>query len=233
MKNIFTLVAALLLTLGAFAQETYRLNIGEFSRLKVTDAINVDYRQSSDSAGQVVFQASPAMASQIAFTPSGDELKIHFTSDSRPQGVVPTVTVYSTFLTQVTNTSDSTVRVMTVTPCPQFSARQEGNGRVVVRNVQATRVSAKLLTGNGQVIVYGKADEASLSMTGTGLIQADGLEAKNVKVSATGTGQVGCWATNELKVSGAGTTKVFYRGNPKVKKSFAVGVKVEPLDQQP
>lgn len=230
MKKILAFAVIALLASTAGADELYRLTVGEFSRLKVTDAINVDYRQSADSAGQVVFRADPSIASNIAFTPSGDELKINFTTDTRPRGQVPTVTVYSTFLTQVVNTADSTVRIMTVTPCPSFSAKQEGNGRIVVRNVQATRVSAKLMTGNGQVIVYGKADEASLSMTGTGLIQADGLEAKNVKVSATGTGQVGCWATEELKVSGAGSTKVYYRGTPKVKKSFAVGVKVEPLE---
>lgn len=41
---------------------------------------------------------------------------------------------------------------------------------------------------------------------------------------------IGCWATDFLNVSGAGSGKIYYRGTPKIKKSLALGVKIEALE---
>ena len=49
---------------------------------------------------------------------------------------------------------------------------------------------------------------------GTGVIQADGLEAQTASVKAGGTGSIGLWAIKVALVMGAGSTKVYYKGNP-------------------
>jgi len=208
--------------------ETYTINTGEFSRLKIIDGINVDYICSPDSAGIATFAATKDMASNIGFANNKGELTISLTTtDISTQGR-PSVKLYSSFLTSIENSGDSLVRVLTVAPCPAFSVKQVGNGRMVVRDINATRVNASLATGNGTVVVYGKCEEASLKLTGTGTVQADELEAKTVKCSAYGTGTIGCWPTGVLKVHGMGSTRIYYRGKPEIK-SRAVGVKIEPL----
>lgn len=203
--------------------------MGDFSTLKVTAPVNVDYVCSADSAGMAVFYADAPVSSCIGFTQSGDELRVSFTTDDVPAGPLPRVTVYSTFLTKVSNSADSTVRVISDVKCPTFSATQQGNGSVVVRNVQAEKVDAHLMTGKGQVVVYGRARKANYTMVGAGIIQGDGLEALDVNVKAGGTGQIGCWVTDNLVVKGVGSTTVYYRGTPKTIKKFALGVKIEPL----
>ena len=232
MKRIFLMFAALgIVSLTMIGTERYELRVGDFSALKVSSGVNVDYKCSADSAGMAVFYADPAVSSVIGFTPSGDELRISFTTDEHPSASLPRVTVYSTFLTEVSNTSDSTVRVLSDIKCPTFKASQQGNGMIVVRNLNVGKVDAKLMTGKGQVILYGHCDKANFTMVGTGIIQADGLEAEKVNIKATGTGQIGCWATDELVVKGVGSTTIYYRGTPKVTKKFALGVKLSPLVQ--
>ncbi len=55
-------------------------------------------------------------------------------------------------------------------------------------------------------------------MVGTGLIEAEGLEAMAVKCSILGTGDITCWPVKKLDVRGIGTTKIQYKGNPEIKK---------------
>ncbi|MDE6491241.1 MAG: DUF2807 domain-containing protein, partial [Muribaculaceae bacterium] len=115
-------------------------------------------------------------------------------------------------------------------PCPSFTARAVGNGRLVIRDINANDVSCSVFTGSGVIVAYGNCTNSSLSLTGTGAIQADGLKASDVKCRNTGTGSIGCWATDFLNVSGAGSGTIYYRGTPKIKKSLALGVKVEAID---
>lgn len=222
------------MALTSFAADNnrYELDVKDFSELKVTDAINVDYKCNPDSAGKAVFYASPEIASQILFVPGTNKLEIQLSADeSGVRRTLPVVTVYSSYLTFAENSGDSTVRVLSVAPGPKFRARVIGNGRVVVRNVKATQVDASIDTGKGSVVVYGEATSAKFTCTGTGSIQADELKVtENVKCSVWGTGSIGCWPEKSLSVMGAGSGTVYYRGNPTIK-NRSLGVKLSALDQ--
>ena len=64
-------------------------------------------------------------------------------------------------------------------------------------------------------------------MVGTGTIQADELKADRVNCKIMGGGNIGCWATESLDVRGIGSTRIYYKGKPKIKK--VGGGKVLPL----
>ena len=159
MKKILTIFLFVLTVIAAMANdkiETYSIKLSEFSRLKVVDAVNVDYICSPDSAGTAFFEATAAQASLIGFRNNNGQLEISFTTEVAPMTKLPTVRVYSTFLTSVENDGDSTVRVLNVASCPEFKARLVGNGRLSVRNIEATKVKASLSTGNGTLAITGK-----------------------------------------------------------------------------
>ena len=227
---LFATGAALALSVSAADNTRYELDVKDFSELKVTDAINVDYRCNPDSAGKAVFYATPEIASQILFVPGTNKLEIQLAPDeSGVRRNLPVVTVYSSYLTFAENSGDSTVRVLSVAPGPKFRARVIGNGRMVVRNVKATQVDASIDTGKGSVVVYGEATSAKLTCTGTGSIQADELKASTVKCSVWGTGTIGCWPQENLSVMGAGSGTVYYRGKPSIK-NRSLGVKLSALE---
>lgn len=228
---LFAAGAAMALTTFAADNNRFELDVKDFSELKVTDGINVDYRCNPDSAGKAVFYAAPEVASQILFVPGTNKLEIQLAPDETGmRRSLPVVTVYSSYLTFAENSGDSTVRVLSVAPGPKFRARVIGNGRVVVRNVKATQVDASIDTGKGSVVVYGEATSAKFTCTGTGSIQADELKASTVKCSVWGTGSIGCWAEETLSVMGAGSGTVYYRGKPSIK-NRSLGVKLSMLDQ--
>lgn len=211
----------------------YSLDVHDFTELKVSNGLNVDYVCSTDSAGTATFEAAEDLAGLIIFS-NNDKgtLTIELDTNGFKYKGLPTVRVYSSFLNKVENSGDSLVRVLTVAPCPVFSARIVGNGRLSVRDIRATTVNAKISTGKGQLVINGSCDQANLNNTGTGSIQADGLTANKVKASILGTGPIGCSAKEQLGVQGMGSGKVYYRSEyePAIK-NRAIGVKVLPIEK--
>lgn len=232
MRRILTSIIMALAVLGLNAQTLtkYELNVGEFHELKVVDGINVDYRCNPDSAGLAVFTSMPDKASAFIFNNNKGKLSMQISTESVGVKDMPLVTVYSEYLTKVENSGDSTVRVLSVARGPKFNATLIGNGRLAVRDLQFTDVTGKIATGNGTLVLDGKCDRANISFMGTGVIQADGLMAQQVSVKASGTGSIGVWAVKNLSLVGAGSTKVYYKGEPEIK-NRTVGIKAVKIGE--
>lgn len=230
MKNFLT---ALLLILSTTAMAggdltRYEVKVGEFSELKVTDGINVDYRCSEDSAGMAVFTAPPRLVSALLLNSSGKKLTVQVAPEQVGTPGLPRVTVYSRYLVKASNSGDSTLRILKVAGCPDFEVTVEGNGSLVVRDIKATNLKGTLKLGHGSLVINGECTHAKLTSIGTGIIEADGLKAADISVKVSGTGSVGVWATEKLSVYGMGSTTVYYKGKPEIK-NRTLGIKVVPL----
>ncbi len=237
MKKIIITAVSLIIA-GAFhyvnAQvKKYTLDVREFHELEVVDGINVDYECNPSKAGKVEFETTPELAPAILFDPSKGKLAIKLTTSDYPYRNLPTVKVYSSYLTKVQNAGDSTVRVLVSAGMPEFSAKVIGNGHLSVRDARATKINASILTGHGTMSIFGKCEKAALKCVGgASFLQADELEAKEVKCTVSGTGTINCYPLDKLNVSGLGSGSVLYRGNPVVKKGALSRVKVQSIDAQ-
>lgn len=212
------------------ANDNYKLKFQDFNELNVVDGINVDYICDESKAGTVEFSASKDIVSSIIFEPNKTKLSIKLASRDTVYTDLPTITVYSSYLTSVKNDGDSLVRVLSVADGPKFSCRVIGNGRIAVRNVKANEVNVTILTGKGIISIYGECKLADLRVAGAGHIQADELKALDVSCSASH-GTINCYAVENLSAGGV-SGKVFYRGNPQIKKRFISHVKLTSLDEQ-
>ncbi|MCD8393934.1 MAG: DUF2807 domain-containing protein [Bacteroidales bacterium] len=234
MQRFITLSILALSLAYASADELvrYQMDVNDFTELRVTNGLNVDYKYVPDSVGKAVFTTTPELASVIMLNANKEKLELQIATEGTDFRDLPTITVYSSFLTRVVNSGDSLVRVVSVSPCPKFEAKVIGNGRIVARDLRSNKVEAKLETGNGQLVLYGKAQEASYSLTGSGSIQADELKAINVKCRNNGTGTIGCAVDGgTLSVSGMGSGKIYYTGTPdKISKGVMLGIKLISLD---
>lgn len=236
--RILSIIAAILVACGYAAAEEaierYEIKVGNFNELSLVDGINVVYHCSEDSAGLAVFDASKNVADKLIFDTSKEGrlvIEKQFHEEQELVRDLPTVHVYSKFLTLVKNSGDSTLIVASVAPTQQFKAVIIGNGRIVVRDVHCNKFDGAIKTGNGQIVVSGKCDNASLSNTGVGNIQADALEAKEASCRFFGTGSTGVWATGTLIIKGMFPGNLYYKGTPKKIKNYSMGVKIHKLDE--
>lgn len=216
-RALISLLLAVTVALVAGAQvERHEINVGNFSRLTLIDDINVNYRCNADSAGMVVVTCSKDVLDHILFNVSDKgRLSIQLDEVIDRKSNLPLLTVYSSSLIEAENDGDSTLRIMALPPMKAFKVRLTDNGKVILRGVKASQLELHILSGKGKIIAEGSCDDLSLRLVGTGEIQADQVEAVNVSCRIFGTGSMGCNVLGgELKVSGSGTGKVYYKGNP-------------------
>ncbi len=231
-----TVILALLALIGFTSSSTaevlrFELDIKDFNELKVTEGINVIYKNVPDSVGKAVYYATPEMASVLLLTNKKSKLELQISTDGIAYNNIPTVTVYSRFLKNVENSGDSTVRVLSIAPCPMLKAKVIGNGRLEVNDVNTTDLQASLSTGNGLIEINGKCENAKLHLTGTGYVNAGNLKSRFANCRLMGTGTIDCNVREELVVGGAGTGSINYKGSPKeVKNKLNIGVKIRNLD---
>ena len=205
------------ITLMASAQTTrHEVKVGNFTRLAVIDDINVNYRCNADSAGLAVMYCPQEIADHLMFNLSNKgrlSIQVVDLYEQLPQ--LPTITVYSSSLEEAENGGKSTLVVTGLPPMSAFKVRNTDNGKVIVRNVRASQLELQILSGKGKIIADGTCDNLSLRLIGTGEIQADQVVATEVSCRIMGTGSMGCHVNGgELKVSGSGTGKVYYKGTP-------------------
>lgn len=211
---IFLLIA---LSYGFSNAREYVYEVGTFDRISQLGNINVVYRNVPDSIGLVCYYSDTDFSDAIEITNNKGKLNIRETNN-HDLGKIPTLYVYSPYLTHISNEGKSTLEAYLSITTPTLSINLIGNGTIVCEGISAPEVNASLTTGNGTIVLRGNTDWANYKLMGTGLIQADGLEAKNVKCSALGTGSIGCWAVDNLDIRGMGTTKIYYLGNPTITK---------------
>lgn len=231
--SILTLIACISSAFGADIRH-YSLKFDEFHELKVVDGINVTYKCEPSRAGEIEFDADASVASAVIFTPGKGKLSISLASRDSAYSNLPTVTVYSSFLSSVRNEGDSTVRVLAPAAVPKLTAKLIGNGHLVVRDCKCTEINASIISGHGVIMLTGEATTAKLSVTGGSAdIQADDLRATEVSASINGTGAIACYPTKNLTYSGIGSGKISYRGNPTLKKKPLTTVKINSIDSIP
>ena len=220
---LFSFIAA---ASSLMAQKSlYKLDVGDFSELKVNDGINVEYNCSTDSAGWAYFECDPATAQILMFTNKKNSLVIQIDSQGAPVGELPTLRVYSMTLQKVENSGDSLVRIGRMVPVREFKASVVGNGSLVIDNVQTHKADFAIRTGNGHLVANGSTREANLRNVGTGKLEASGLKAEQTKCNILGTGPIDCNASASLTVTGAGSGKVYYGGTPQKITNRSIGVK--------
>lgn len=233
MKPAVYLISLFLLLCPAFAmaQESneYVLDIGEFTKIKLSDRVDVVYRSSPDSVGMIIYRATPRHAEAYSFNVKKGTLQINL--EQEWEADMPVVYVYSSFLTEVENEGEGSISAFSPAPCPEFSAKMIGNGSIIVDNINATSVSASLMTGNGSITMTGSAGEASATMVAAGKIDLSYLSASKVNCKCVGSGWISCWARKTLSVKGIGSTKIYYRGTPQISKFGAA--KILPIADKP
>lgn len=216
-KLIISAIILLSLPISITAQVTlHEFKVGNFSRLALIDDINVNYRCNEDSAGIAVVTCTQDLAEKLIFsTNKSNRLSIQLYNDFSELSNLPTVTIYSSSLEEVENAGDSTLRISGLPPMKAFKVRNIDSGKVIVHGVRASQLELQILSGKGKIIADGTCDDLALRLIGTGEIQADKVRATNVSCRIMGTGNIGCHVDGgDLKVSGSGTGKVYYKGQP-------------------
>lgn len=219
MKRILAVLLAITACASFCRADVYEYEPGPFDKLVVRADVDIVYRNVPDSVGYIRYESNRDFSSKLDVSCNKGKLSIIDRMTDEEYGKLPTLYMYSDYLVSVNYEGSGTIDIMMTSATPTFSAKLTGNGKIVCTGINTTNFSANVVTGNGTIVARGRCSKAKFSLTGTGLIQADELLADEVKCSVMGTGSIGCHPLDVLDVRGIGTTKIYYFGDPVVKKT--------------
>ena len=146
-KTLFACIAAICPAIAlAQTEQKFELDVKDFTQLSVEDGINVVYTSDDEAAGKVSFTTTKEIADKIIFENNGKgKLTIQkaFHDEGDMTTGLPTINVSSRFLKHVSNSGDSTVRVVGIRPTMEIKAVVIGNGRLVVRDIDCSKSSCE------------------------------------------------------------------------------------------
>ena len=228
MKIRILMIMAVLMGALQINAKDFKLPVGQFSKLAVDDNVNVVYIGGDGSPSRVAYEGDQKYSRAFIITHKGDKLRIQVETLFEDDPELPTLYVYTDFLENASLSAESTLTLKSVAPGSNLDLSVMGNGSIISEDIRATKVGASIKSGNGTITVSGHCETANFNMLGNGTIQADRLEAVTVNCKMLGQGSIGCWPTEELKVRGIGSTKIYYKGSPKIDKKG--GGKLFPLE---
>ncbi len=228
MKIKILMIMALLMVGLQMSAKQFKLPVGQFSKISVDDNVNVVYIGGDGSPSRVAYEGDQKYARAFIITHKGNKLRIQVETIYVDDPELPTLYVYSDFLENASLAAESTLTLKSVAPSSKLDISVMGNGAINAENIRATKIGAAIKSGNGTISISGHCQQANFNMLGNGTIQADRLEATDVSCKILGQGSIGCWPVEELKVMGIGSTKIYYKGSPKINKKG--GGKLFPLE---
>ena len=224
---IYILLLAITAAMPLHAQDTkHIISVGNFTELSVFDNINVTYRCNTDSAGKAVISGSQDLIDQIILQNNQKgKLTVQVSTQlTLTHSQLPTLYVYSDSLLSASNAGDSTLRLDNVAKVDQLKIVLSDNGKIIAHGLNAPQLLLSIRTGHGKIIADGTCSNLSVHNLGTGEIQADNVTATDVHCRVVGTGTVGCFVNGGfLRVKGAGSGKVYYKGKPSNVKVTKIG----------
>ncbi|MGN0236981.1 MAG: GIN domain-containing protein [Lepagella sp.] len=228
MKKVCAILACVAAVSFATSARQYLYEVGPFDKISQRGSLNIVYRACADSVGMVVYDSDVDFSEAIEVSNNKGSLMIKEVVE-HGMGTVPTIYIYSDYITQIKNEGEGTIYADMPASVPTFSASLLGNGKIVCNDINTSLLKASVTAGNGIIVLRGTCKNASYRLASAGVIQADELKANTVKCNVAGTGSIGCYPLTSLDVRGIGTTKVYYVGNPTIKK--VGGCKILPINE--
>jgi hypothetical protein len=219
------ILAALLITAFAGAQDKIKGN-GDVTKKTVStsnyDEVKVagffDVTLIAGSEGKIVVEGESNLIEYVECKVEGNALRIGVEKGKKispSMGKTITVTVPFESLNEVTLAGSGDVTSKSTIKSTDFTTTLSGSGDIKL-NIDAKKVDAKV-TGSGNMTLDGKAGDLVCGVTGSGDLDAFGLDSTNVDSTVTGSGncKVHCSDFLQAKVTGSGD--IDYKGEPKKK----------------
>jgi hypothetical protein len=98
--------------------------------------------------------------------------------------------------------------------CNNIEIRNSGSGDIDILNIVSPEVVDIVLTGSGDIVLWGKARKGIYTLSGSGNIEADDFKVEHCEATNSGSGNIYCYVYDFLRATISGSGDIFYSGSP-------------------
>lgn len=206
---------------GEGATETRTLNLQPFKSIEANGSFKVYITQGATQ--QVEVKGESNILDQLNTSISNNTWKIEHTSCVRRSRDVEVYITMPVTESLYLNGSGRIIGQNTIT-AGDVQVTLNGSGKIEL-TTSAEQVITRLI-GSGEIVLGGEAVRHNINISGSGRVEAFGLQANNVTVNLSGSGVAEVSAVSALGADISGSGNVYYKGNPTVTTSITGSGKV-------
>jgi hypothetical protein len=196
---------------------TQKINVNSYDEINITGSMDVDLVPGKE--GEVTVTAPSNILPYIKAESQNNVLQIYtdqwqnfgfvvqFGNNNRTLVTVPIET-----LNRLTLNGSGKVQSNIPIVSDNLIVNLRGSGDMVF--AADTKALEANTAGSGNITITGKTNNFNSQVFGSGKIEAIALEAQNVKVSTSGSGDVRLWAVQSLDAATFGSGNISYKGSP-------------------
>jgi len=210
--------------LGKGAPEKYEIKVGEYNKIKVESVCEIQYY--AVPSDTVTLEIQPNIREYFVVEVENGELIVRTTKKiSYSSGKTPVLTVSTPVLNSLAIAGICTFKangkIKADTFNLEFSGTGSGNAELDVNSLKAS------MSGVGSFVLYGRADNAEINMSGAGEFNASSLQVREASVNLSGAGTIRVYCSEKLHINADGVGTLEYRGSPilSLNKSGAVSIR--------
>ena len=190
---------------------TEERDVSEFNRVHLKGSGKVILAQAEQQSLQI--KTDDNIMPMIETTVSGKKLTIsHGKHRLRPTAFEVFITVENLEGVSISGSGDITSKGRFI--ADNFYSTISGSGDIDLEVEAGSLKSA--ISGSGSINLSGKAGDYNASISGSGKINSFDLEAKDVSVSISGSGDCRVSASETLDATISGSGDVYYKGRPQI-----------------
>jgi hypothetical protein len=202
-------------------------NLESFNKITLNNFGNVEILQGDQES--IKIEANKNLIDQVKTNISDNRLTINYSPFSTIWPFGKNIKIYITVknlneinvsgLGQVTSSS---------LKGDNLSMNITGSGKINI-DVDVQKISS-IVSGSGNVVLSGTADDQTLSISGSGVYKAKKLKSKNTAITINGAGKAQVNTNSKLDIIISGTGDVQYMGNPIVSQNISGEGKVQRVN---
>ena len=195
-------------------------NVGDYDKISITGPFKV--KIVSGTPGSLQITADENLLEYIETYTKGSKLVIRINSQfSISHYAKLDIEVPANYLSQINLTGSGEIYNKQSFDWKNIKLSLTGSGKIDIKT-EVNHLTAKLI-GSGDIYLTGRAETAKYSLTGSGLISANEVEAQDVEANLTGSGEIRLRAVQNLNARVMGNGEIFYYGEPDILKTKTLG----------
>ncbi|ANQ47423.1 DUF2807 domain-containing protein [Flammeovirga sp. MY04] len=209
LKFILSSIVTFLLVINALSAQTVR-DLKSFESIGISGAIDVTLIAGNKDKAEIEVFRNTKVEDVITEVSNG-KLVIKPRKGVRNVNAKVTLT-YSSNLNKISFSGSSDVVGKNPIKGDQLVFSGSGSGSFK-GEVNCTSLTTSL-SGSGNIDVNGKADNFTVKVSGSADVNAFDLVSKTVQISVSGSGDVDCYAKEEINATVSGSGDIRYKGTP-------------------
>lgn len=189
-------------------------NLGQFSAIDVSSAVDVVFTPSTGSQYSVMAEGTAGMIERLQVRVAGDVLTIRQRSNTKfsPRKDKLKVYVSAPALQSVTVSGASSIEVSRLST-PMLEVNGSGAGSVNIKQLVAEQVTVKV-RGASSTRLDGVTTKATFTSEGASSVKAESLHAAHVLAICSGASNIGCYASHSVDATASGASRITVKGKP-------------------